>query len=145
MSFSLCLLVSGSMDCSCLGFDHFWSFNCHTDWLDGLIWMNGWLENEAAMNSIRIFPFLLTEPVVKLRSSMLWMPPHRYITCINDNLVFIPCVQRIRSQTVTLLHHCVVLDSYLQNHPRNTAKNGPNLSLCVCIPCSELHTHNFGY
>lgn len=76
-----------------------------TDWEDGWVWMNGWLEIAAAINVIMRFPFPLTEPFVSLRSSILWMPPYRYITCINDNLGFIPCVRWISSQTVTLLCH----------------------------------------
>lgn len=51
------------------------------------------------------------------------MPPYRYITCISDNLFFIPCVQSNRSQTGTLLHNCVVLEYSLWNEQDSRQKN----------------------
>lgn len=93
-------------------------------------------------HSVRYFIYFLTKPCGFLRSWVLWMPPHCYITWISDNGLFIHLF--VAHCCLNLTFFCINATLWMWFYAITTFKYSccmywdPLVIWCLCMPVGKL-------
>lgn len=109
-------------------------------WVDGCMWVNGWLEIAAVMNARRVF-LLSSDWTLCLTAQHYIMDAttHRYITCINDKSGLLS--RACGALVPKLQRYCLTAPSigcYLHHQHHDTAENVAYCAILCVFPCPAL-------